>query len=282
MWAEELKVLLRGAAGGFLFGIPLLYTLELWNLGASAKPPWLLGALAIAFGVVFLLTQTEGFRRNVNLHLAEVGMQTVEGLALGMVCAAIALFLLRRITWMTPLPELLGKLVYGGIPFAFGVALARSTLDRDRNRKRLSTEVYSPINPPPIKAAILADVDATLIGAMVIAFNIAPTQEVSLLASTFPPLWLLLIVGASLLISYTIVFAAGFTNQTERVQQFGLLQQPINETLIAYLVSLLASLIMLWFFHQLGPDDPWQTWLSDTIVLGLPASIGGAAGRIVL
>lgn len=52
--------------------------------------------------------------------------------------------------------------------------------------------------------------------------------------------------------------------------------------MLSYLVSLLSAAFMLWFFHRLGPNDPWQIWLSYTIVLGLPATVGGAAGRLAV
>ncbi|MGB3613311.1 MAG: DUF2391 family protein [Elainellaceae cyanobacterium] len=39
---------------------------------------------------------------------------------------------------------------------------------------------------------------------------------------------------------------------------------------------------MLWFFHQLNFNDPWSLWLQYTLLLGLPASVGGAAGRLAI
>ncbi|MEM9979839.1 MAG: DUF2391 family protein, partial [Cyanobacteria bacterium P01_D01_bin.2] len=96
-----------------------------------------------------------------------------------------------------------------------------------------------------------------------------------------PALWLLLIMAASLLVSYAIVFASGFSDRALRRQQ-GRLLSPVTETLAAYLVALAASVIMLVFFQQLSLQDPWQEWLSDTIVLGFPAAIGGAAGRLLI
>lgn len=287
-WREELRYLLRRSAGGFLFGVPLLYTVELWSIGESTTPPWLLGALGIASILVFLLIQTENARRERHLSWLEVLIETLEVLAIGIVCAAIALFLLRRITLTTPLSEVLGKLVFEGVSFAFGAALAASLLDSDASpiviptpKKVPPEEIGGEINIDIKSSQNLIDLDATIIGAFIIAFNTAPTDEISILARTIPPFWLLLIMAASLLISYIIVFAAGFPNQAERQQQSGLLQQPFSETLIAYLVSLAAALFMLWFFHKLSFVDPWQVWLSETIVLGFPASIGGAAGRII-
>jgi uncharacterized membrane protein len=128
----------------------------------------------------------------------------------------------------------------------------------------------------------LADLSATLIGAVFIAFAIAPTDEVPMLAAAASPFWILAIMATSLLVSYTIVFAAGFTNQKKRHQQQGFFQRPSGETVFSYLVSLLASVLMLWFFQQLSWEDPWDLWLSYTVILGLPSTIGGAAGRIAV
>jgi putative integral membrane protein (TIGR02587 family) len=102
-----------------------------------------------------------------------------------------------------------------------------------------------------------------------------------LVAAASPP-WLLAIVIASLLISYSIVFMAGFTTQQKRMQQPGLFQRPITETLVSYLISLVAAALMLWFFHRLTFTDPWTLWLEHTVILGLPATIGGAAGRLAV
>lgn len=289
IWIQELSRILQGASGGFLFGVPLLYTVELWSIGASTHSPSLLAAIGITFGAVYLLTQTEHFRHQIRSTPALIAVESVEALGLGILAATVALILLRRITVETPLTEALGKIVFEGIPFSLGVVLGQSTLDSQYTQTQTEACSYPdcPHRPPrPWRrnqvGSTLADLDATLTGALIVALNIAPTDEIPLLAGGIPPLWLLLIVGMSLGISYAIVFASGFTNQAERRQQSGLFQEPINETLVAYLVSLLVSMLMLWFFRRLSLADPWQEWLSDTIVLGFPAAIGGAAGRVVI
>lgn len=285
IWFAELQDLITGASGGFLFGVPLLYTVEVWSIGASADAPMLLAVLSTTFIVVWLLTQTEGFRRTLTLHPIEAVMESIEALSLGLICAAIALVLLRRITLETPLSETLGKLVFEGVPFSLGVTLARSTLGRsprrsDNRRQVLPSSQFSSPNVFNVRDTLI-DLDATLLGAVIIAFSIAPTEEIPLISASVPSLWLLLIIMASMMLSYGIVFASGFTDRHEREQR-GLLLSPVTETLVAYLVALIASMIMLIFFQQLSGQTPWQEWLSDTIVLGLPATIGGAAGRILI
>ena len=89
-----------------------------------------------------------------------------------------------------------------------------------------------------------------------------------------------MIVGASLLIAYSIVFVAGFTGQSRRHAQKGLLQHPLIETVASYVVALFSSFTMLWLFQR--ADAPRGVTLSQVIVLGLPAAIGGAAGRLAI
>jgi len=284
MWPLELQAVVRGAAGGFLFGVPLLYTVEVWSIGSSTGAWWLLAVLGATLLVAWLLTQVEGFRQTLSLHPLEAVMESVEAVGIGVVCAAVALVLLRRITLDTPLAEALGKLVFEAVPFSVGVALARSTFQGRRDRDRRTTAPLSRHFASPTLATVrdaLVDLDATLIGTVLIAFSIAPTEEVPLIASSLPSLWLLLIMASSLGLSYAIVFASGFADRSERLQR-GLLFSPITETLAAYLVALLISVIMLVLFQQLNLNDPWPEWLGNTLVLGLPASIGGAAGRILI
>lgn len=272
-WKTELTDIVRGASGGFLFGIPLLYTMEVWWIGSYVSPLRMLFALVFTLLIVFLLNQTAGFRNNNDVRSSEALKDAIEALAIGLVCSGATLILLREITLETALREALGKLIYEGVPFTFGVALANQFLGKDQSR---SSETKSK------KSATLADISATLIGSLVIAFNIAPTDEIPMLASAVTGGWLLAMIPASLVVSYCIVFAAGFTNQSQRYHHQGVFQRPLGETIAAYLVSLFAALLMLVFFQKLHIDDPWQIWLRYTILLGLPATVGGAAGRLAV
>ena len=274
-WKNELNDIIRGASGGFLFGTPLLYTMEVWWIGSHSKPIEMLSAIATTFAVVFLLVRTEGFRKTKDIRWRDAVKDSVEAIAIGIVCATFVLFLLQEITPETPLQETLGKIIFEGLPFSLGVALASGFLSGDRYQSSDSKQKPT-INPT------VADIGATLIGAVIIAFNIAPTDEVPMLAAAISPPWQLAIIAASLLISYCIVFAAGFTDQTKRQQQQGIFQHPFSETVMSYLVSLAAAAFMLFFFNKLTFDEPWSIWLSYTLVLGLPATVGGAAGRLAV
>lgn len=83
------------------------------------------------------------------------------------------------------------------------------------------------------------------------------------------------------MVSYTVVFASGFLNEHKRRTQVGVLQRPVAETLASYVVALVVSALMLWMFDNLALGEPLREMVSRVLVLGLPAAVGGSAGRLV-
>ncbi|MGD1922212.1 MAG: TIGR02587 family membrane protein [Pleurocapsa sp.] len=284
-WRQELEEIISGASGGFLFGIPLLYTMEVWFIGSSARPPFLLIVLIVTFTIIFLLNQIEGFRPQESATLPGAIAETTETLAIGMVCAGLMLFILGRIDFQTPLLETLGKVIFEGVPFSLGVTFSRSLLsgEEDDNSRSQKPSLSAKNNQhKSLWQDTLADFSATLIGALFIAFSIAPTDEIIVLSASASPFNLLIIITASLVVSYGIVFASSITNYKYRRQQQGLFQTPQSETIMSYVISLLAGMLMLWFFQKVTLGDSWFVWLRYSIILALPASIGGAAGRLAV
>ena len=76
--------------------------------------------------IVLLLNRIEGFRPLESETFLGAISETIETLAIGIVCATLMLIILKRIDWQTSLTEILGKIVFESIPFALGVAFSRS------------------------------------------------------------------------------------------------------------------------------------------------------------
>lgn len=272
---HELDDVVRGACGGMLFGIPLLYTMEVWWAGGTTGPVRMLAVMTVAFVPIAMLIHVSGFRRTIEVRVRDTLMDAVEAMAIALVGAALLLLVLGEIGPGVPFAEALGKIVYEAVPFAIGVALARHFFTRARDEPDDGSARGNGVG------GTLADLGATSMGSVFIAFNIAPTEEVPMLASGTTALSLMILVMASLMISYAVVFEAGFADQDKRRGQVGVLQHPHTETVVAYLVALIASAAMLWFFDNLSAGD-WQNGLSEILVLGLPAAVGGAAGRLAI
>lgn len=277
----EVEDAVRGACGGMLFGVPLLFTMEVWWVGGTSPPSLLLGVLLATFAIVFLLNRTSGFRSTRDVRIADALKDSVEAMAIAIVCVLAVLVLIREITSATPLQDALGKVVYEATPFAIGVGLARHFLRGGRTGEDDGDGRPASEEDPRINAT-LADIGATLLGAIFVAFNIAPTDEVPMITAAVTPAWVVGIVVMSLVVSYGIVFAAGFSSQGARRSQPGVIQHPVTETLVCYLLAMAASLVMLWFFQRWDADDPFDMVLQQAVVLGFPAAVGGAAGRLAV
>ncbi|WP_068400140.1 TIGR02587 family membrane protein [Kribbia dieselivorans] len=274
---RELLELVRATCGGLLFGIPLLYTMEMWFSGPRSQPATVVAVLGGIFVILFVLNSTEGFRTRRDTSWVDAAIDATIGLAVGLVTTLLVLVLLRQVTFEVPIASALGMVVYESIPFCLGVGLARHLLHGNRDG---DDDEDAPANDDPAINPTVADLGAAAIGAAFIAVTIAPTDEVVVLSAKLSPAWLLALVGATLLISYAIVFVAGFWGQERRHGAGGILQSPLAETIAAYLVSLAIAWLLLVIFHR--AEVPSSEVLGRVLVLGLPAAVGGAAGRLAV
>ena len=287
-WAEEAYNLVRAAAGGLLFGVPLLYTMEVWWIGSHTTPQQMLLILALLFVILVALNATAGFRTTRDVGASEIVEDSVKALAVGLVVTAVVLVLLRQITRESPMQLALGRMINESIPFCLGIGVARLLLhgdpgvtdDNDGDDEDDEDDDGPADAAPQSLDSTAGDIAATALGAAFIGLSIAPTDEVPLLASAMSPAWLIVLMFASLLTSYAVVFVAGFAGQDRRRQQSGPFQHPLTETVMTYLIALVVAAGLLWTFQRdLGPPSDL---LARVVVLGLPAAVGGAAGRLAL
>ena len=288
-WQNELDDLLRGVAGAFLFGAPFLYTMEVWWKGNFTTPPRMLFALGLTYISLIALNQAAGFRaEEKSTTWIRTLADSAEGLAIGLTTAALSLVLIGVIGHGDGLDAIMGRIVMEGMPFSIGVGIANNFLQLGEENNSKGDDAKAGGDRRKHQwhdhswYGTLADAGVTALGATIIASSISPTDEIPMIASVLTIPWLLAIVAASLVISYVIVFEANFGSQQSRVAQPGIFQTPISETAVSYLISLAMSLMMLWLFQLLRAEDPLAQWVSYTVVLGLPATIGGAAGRLAL
>ncbi len=93
----------RGVAGGLIAGLPLLYTMEVWWLGETATPLHVLVMLVFATVPVGILVLTAGFRKDSDVSIGDVVIDTSTALLLGIVTCAVVLLTLQRLTIDTSL-----------------------------------------------------------------------------------------------------------------------------------------------------------------------------------
>jgi putative integral membrane protein (TIGR02587 family) len=275
-WRDELRGLVRALSGAFLFGIPLLYTMEMWWLGDTAGPGHLLLTLVTALVANFALVTAAGFKDEKSLFSRIE--QTLDAVAVGAVGATIVLLTLNQLNADQSPLAMLGKIIIQALPLSIGASLANIVFEGSQSREGDDGERS---RMPSWWHALFNDVGATAIGAVFIAANVAPTEEIPMLAARMEYWHLLLLIGLTLGTGYAIVFASGFDPAAKRDREH-LFQHPATETTLAYLVSLVVAFGVLALTKQISMDTPPAFILTQTLVLGLPAMVGGAAGRIAV
>lgn len=276
-WAVEFDALAKATGGAVLFGIPLLFTMEMWWIGEFQPRLHLLGFIFLAFVANIAFARMSGFRPDYGSWSRDVA-EAVEALAIGVVLSVVILLALGQIDGRTSAESLFGIVAVQVIPLSLGATVGNLVFDTDMGR---TGDAKSASDDSPLHE-LLSDVAATFAGALFIGFAMAPTEEIPMLASGLTLAHVIGIVAFTMIASYLIVFASGFDPAHRGDKVGGLFQRPFSETVLAYVVSLVASLALLYGFGQVAPGDPLHSILVQVIVLAVPASIGGAAGRVVV
>jgi putative integral membrane protein (TIGR02587 family) len=269
--------LLRAVGGGLLVGLPLLFTMEMW-FHSFLLPSWkIVLLLAVSFVVVIGYSAVAGFRRERSW--AELLVDSLETMGISIIVATFAMLLLGRIGPDVGLRDAIGKVALEAIPVAFGVSLASSQLAApgdDADEEEQGSTAGDGAGVGPFGRLFVAGGAALLF-----ALNVAPTEEPVLLGVE-APWWLLVMVAlATLAMTLAIVFYADFRGGRSMEHGDGPLGSPLAETVAAYAVSLLVSLLLLWSFGRTDGAS-LSAIAGQTIMLAVLASFGAAAGRLLV
>jgi putative integral membrane protein (TIGR02587 family) len=213
--------------------------------------------------------------------------------ALGILFSVAVLVLVGEVRFAAAAVETLGKVVIAAFPVSLGVSFANAHLrnksrtgeenrGRDARGGRRTADRKGPKLPPLSRQLRqdLKDLGVTVSGALVFSFNLAPTEEVVMIATRIPAWHHLLIMAASLLLCHTIIFAAGFREHEVHVPSP--FQHPWVETLMAYAVSLLVAMGLLYLVGVPEATSGAALAAKCAVTLGLPAVVGASAGRLIL
>lgn len=279
--SESLQEYARGVGGGLLFSLPLFYTMEVWQAGASASPARLVAIVVGTFGLLIAYNQVAGIR--VGHTWGEVLLESVEEMGLGLAVAAGLLMLLGRFPIESFSHEALGLLTLEGMVAAIGVSVGTAQLgqtpddaDDDDGADDPEEDDDADEDDDEMVRGAAGELTLAMCGAVLIASNVAPTEEVLLLGAQASAVALGGIVALSLAVGGGILYVSAFRGSDAIA---GLDVGPIGGTLVTYAVSVVASAVMLW---ALGFNDSTGAALGPLIVLSFPAMLGAAAGRLLL
>ncbi|GAB3351098.1 TIGR02587 family membrane protein [Modestobacter lapidis] len=253
----------RAVGGALLFALPLFMTMEVWRLGHTVERYRL--ALLVLATVVLVIGLAHYFGAGPG-GVSRAGYLADAGVALvvALLTASVVLVVLAVIDPVQDRQSALSVVVIEILPAAIGASYARSQLGAGSRRPqapRYGHEVF-------LMAA----------GAVVFAANIAPTEEVVLLAAKLGERNAAVLVVLSLVLMHGFVYWVGFGGQEEAT---GFLRSFRNLTVVGYVAAFAVSAFLLWTFGRFdGVGLP--VVVGQTVVLALPASVGAAAARLIL
>ena len=276
--ASTVRDLVRASGGGLLIGLPLLYTMEMWA-HSFLLPSWkIVGLLGVALVVVIGYSAVSGFRRDRTWR--ELLIDSVETMGIAVVVSSVALLLLGRIGLETGLRDAVGKIALETIPVAFGVSLAATQLASADDDSGEADEQGSTV-ADGAGVGVFGRLFIAAGAALLFALNVAPTEEPMILGIEADWWMLLLVIPATLAMTFAIVFYAGFRGGRPLEMGDSPLDHPVTETIAAYAVSLIVSLLLLWAFGRTDGAS-WSAIVGQMIMLAVVASFGAAAGRLLV
>ncbi|MCJ7420489.1 DUF2391 family protein [Sphingomicrobium astaxanthinifaciens] len=262
----EIRDLARGLAGALFVSLPLLFTMEMWQIARRIPDTVLLAFLAIAFLVVRLFINFSGYRRKA--WQRSKTWDALVAMGLGVVASVITLFVAGIISLELDYYISAKIIALEAVPTAIGAAVAMNQLGGGDSAK---DDGFSPD---------VTMVLASFLGGVLFAFNVAPTIEPKVIVLKLG--WWQ--IGATFLlslgISYMMVAIANF--ETRDLSTRKIIDSEWLEAAIAYIIAFLVSMLLLWVFGYATITDPLEVWLPQTILLAYATTLGGAAGRLVL
>ncbi|HWL68496.1 MAG TPA: TIGR02587 family membrane protein [Geminicoccus sp.] len=261
--------LARAAGGAILFAFPLLMTMEMWWLGFGMDRLRL--ALFVGLGLLLLI----GLSTRVGFG-ADTGWRDdlLDAFSAYLVGVLVSLGLLVLFGVLDPamsVGEWVGKLAVQSIPAGIGAILARAQF-------AAPPEEGQEDQPP---ASYGAELFVMLAGAVYIAFNVAPTDEIQLIAHLVTPWHTILLALVSVLLLHLLVYALGFAGQEAWPEDTGFFAVFFRFSLTGYGLSLAVSFYILWTFGRTDLTGLGEV-LTMTVILGFPSALGAATARLIV
>ncbi len=260
--------LARAFAGAMLFALPMLMTMEMWQLGFYMDRWRLVLFLVLQLPLLVGLSHMSGFEPTFELR--EDVVDACAALAVGFVSSAVLLSIMGVVSAGMSADEIIGKVALHAVPASMGALLAQSQLGGEEHEEELEERGSS----------YWGELFLMLAGGLFFAFNLAPTEEMILIAFKMNEWQVLLLAALSLAAMHGLVYAVEFSGQ-EQMRGGGPVSVFFRLSVVGYAICLVVSAYVLWTFGRFDGTG-LEAALVSTFVLAFPAALGAAAARLVL
>lgn len=257
----------RAFAGALIFALPMMMTMEMWSLGVTLHPWRIVLLLLITLPLLFGLSHFSGIRRTACWQDEVADMLVVT--LVSIFTAALILWIFGVLTLEMPAREIVSKLAMQFVPCSIGAMLARSQLgEAHAGQPRRRGPSYG------------GELFLMMTGALFLSLNVAPTEEVELIAHQMSTTQEILLAICSLLAMQIFVYAARFRGG-HAFDGISMASVFARYTLVGFVIVLGVSLGLMWLLGRTD-GNAFREVLSTCIVISFPGAIGAAAARLVL
>ncbi len=275
----SLKQYARGIAGGFLFSLPLIYTMEIWWIGFVAGTTRLIIGIAATYLLLLGYNNFAGLRRDRSF--GHVATESIEDLGLGLLMSLGLLWLVGEIRSGMSLSEIVGKSVIEAMTIAIGISIGTAQLGGSSDQGRTGQSEDDVSTRAKRRVHLPEQLVMAACGAVVVASNIAPTQEVVVIAANADTIRILGMVALSLAIGATILYYSEFNGASRHVREAGSVPEVVAGVTVMYAMAVFVSAFLLWFYGRFDHTSLTMA-VAESVALGLPATLGSSAGRLLL
>lgn len=258
--------LTRAFGGAIIFSLPLIMTMEMWWLGYYMDRFRLLLLLLLMIPLLARLSSEAGFEETVSL--TDDVVDAFVALGVGFICSAAALGLIGILTPDLSVASIVAMVTLLAVPGSIGAMLAQAQLGSDQN-------------PQPAEPTYFEEIFHMGIGALFLAFNVAPTEEMIVIAYSMRAWHALALTVVSLMVMHAFVYAVEFRGRSGIPPGTPEWSVFLRFTVVGYAVALCISAYVLWTFGR-ADDTNLTELVKSVLVLGFPAAIGAAAARLIL
>ena len=265
----------QGIVGGLLFSFPLLYTMEVWQASFIVQPSSLIIMVLATFGLLM------GYNRYAGMHPGtswkNVVVDSFEEMGIGLALSFVLLLMLSRIQLgENSLDEIAGKTIMEAMFVSIGVSIGTAQLGSSAKENGDKPDE----NHGAASQRRSGKVAMALCGSVLVAGSVAPTEEVLLIAQQSTPLHIFMMAIASLLLCTVVCYFSDFKGTTKS-EKPPAAYDIIFDTCLSYCIALIAAAFVIWFFWDIE-NAGFSLFVSQCIVLGVIASLGASAGRLLI
>ena len=276
----------RAVAGAVVFSLPLYMTMEMWQLGVAMDRGRLALLAALTFPLLVGLSHVSGFEPTFDLR--EDVVDAAVAWAVGVATGAGGMLLLGVLHAGQSVDEIVGTITLQAIPGSIGALLAHSQFGHDPDGDgadggtgSIAEDDGGTGGADGRPSTYASQLFVMAVGALFLAFNVAPTEEMVLIAYVITPWHLLALVGVSLAARHAFVSRVGFGGQESAAPGTPAWSVFARYTVVGYAVAAGISAYVLWTFGRLDGTGVAES-VATVLVLALPAAIGAAAARLLL